>query len=486
MSIIKETKWVAGSLYLSKFITIPCSITIARILGPTLYGNVSIIRLIISYSSFLQLGIFDGLTREIPLEIGRERNKIVDEYKKSAFSISLIVSALGSTALLLYALYNNSYNNTINQGIKIISFAIFFGHLYGFYQYLLRAEEKFILLSKIRIAHILLTSITQVIGVLLIGINGIFYAILVINATITIVVFSCEPIKISISTINLVKPLLLSGFPMLLNGVADLLLFTIDRIMIVAFIGQRGLGLYAIAILVSSMIDFIPASLQSVVLPKLLRQNKTTNMKNEMSMLWIQPLQILSCFLPVVAGLVWICAPVGIKYILPKYIHSINAVKILIISSCFTAIIGITRNIFIVKNKQYRVLFAFLICSIIGIVLNLLFIKLNMGITGVALATCITFMILSAILLNMALKIQNQYGAISKFMIKLYFPVLLTLTCLVSLDYIFSSQQHGIGTAVLSMLGRALLFIVVEYIYIYVFHRNILRMICPQKKIYST
>ena len=82
----------------SKAVTIPCGIAIAYILGASDYGIYALIILIAQYMSYGNLGIFNGLTREVPIAKGgntlNEKKEIYDSVYTFLIFSSLLVSLI--------------------------------------------------------------------------------------------------------------------------------------------------------------------------------------------------------------------------------------------------------------------------------------------------------------------------------------------------------------------------------------------------------
>jgi O-antigen/teichoic acid export membrane protein len=435
-SIIRDAKWVGGSLYLAKLLGLPCSILTANLLGPFLFGTWRALGLIQTYAPFLQLGIFSGLLREVPFSRGKgETNKVL-AYQETGFTVSLLAAGAGTMVLFVASwVLQGHYSPLVLNGIRVMAVVVFFQHLYAFYDYLLRAEQDFLLASRAKIFYSAGGSILQVIGVLLYGINGLFLSVILINIGIALYLCRKVPIRLRVPRFGIIVGLMRSGIPMLLNGMADTLFYTVDRVIILAFLGREELGYYAIALLAASFVEFVPATFQLVLLPRITRQAGNSGSPGELSEFWLEPLYILAYVLPVMIGLGWLLAPIALVLLLPQYLPGLFAMKILMIGMCFAAIPTLTRNVFIAANKQFRVLGVFLIMGALALGLNYIFVKLGWGITGIALATSLSFLFFGILLISMALSLQGQIRELLNVMVRLYSPALAIAAILAALDF---------------------------------------------------
>ncbi len=92
---------------LGKALSIPHAIIIASVLGPTLLGLYAFFNLILSYSSYTQLGQIQSLAREVPIEYGRGNNyqvKVIRNTIFTSFSYTVIFTILG-----IWLIYLNGF-----------------------------------------------------------------------------------------------------------------------------------------------------------------------------------------------------------------------------------------------------------------------------------------------------------------------------------------------------------------------------------------
>ena len=61
-----------------KFVSIPAGIYIASQLGPSGFGLVAIVNLLLQYIGYLNLGMLGNLTREVPIAYGKKDIKEVE------------------------------------------------------------------------------------------------------------------------------------------------------------------------------------------------------------------------------------------------------------------------------------------------------------------------------------------------------------------------------------------------------------------------
>ena len=124
-----------GIIYtiLSKLVTIPFGIIIARLIGSEGYGIYAIAILIAQYLSYGNLGIFSGLTREVPISKGSAHRGQRKDIYEAVFSFLLISSLVISLIFLLLSSGSFLPFDTMDINIAIFVILIFLsGNIEGF------------------------------------------------------------------------------------------------------------------------------------------------------------------------------------------------------------------------------------------------------------------------------------------------------------------------------------------------------------------
>jgi O-antigen/teichoic acid export membrane protein len=404
--IISDTKNYVLSMYIAKLVSFPCGIITARWLGPLLYGTWNAVKIILTYTPFLQLGISSGVKREVPILKGALKSDDIETIKESAANAIFIISLIFLICLIISTFFlGGIFSPLIINGLRIVGFIAFFNLSETFFINLLEAEGTFSFSIRVNILKNVFTGVAQVILVVLFGIYGVFAAVFLGAMLAYLYLRSKVNIKLNFFCIKLqaIKNLMKPGVPMLLIGIAHTFFYAADRLVILSTLGKKALGIYAIALLVSTFLEFIPSALFRVLLPNVLERIGKDKKVLESKKIWFNPAMVLSYVMPVLTGIVWIVAPVLVQYVLPKYVDGIGALKVLSVSVYFLALISVYRIFFIGLNKHYSILFMYIPLLAVNVGLSLSLVWLGMGIFGVALATLISCFLLSNIMLGYSL-----------------------------------------------------------------------------------
>ncbi|MBQ3133434.1 MAG: flippase [Clostridia bacterium] len=186
------------------------------------------------------------------------------------------------------------------------------------------------------------------------------------------------------------------SYHFILSGLMVAIYGQIDKIMIGQSMGDIDVGLYSVAVTISSMWVFIPTAIINSFRPKIMETKESGN--EELYILRLQQLY---------TGVIWLCLFVSlfiavlaepIVYILygAEYLGATSALRIVVWCDAFS-MIGVARNIWILsENKNKYIKYLLGMGAIVNVVLNALMIP-TIGINGAAIATLITQIVTSLI-----------------------------------------------------------------------------------------
>ena len=324
----------------------------ARLLGVEAYGQVSYILAIASLAATLSsLG-----TGNVTLVFTAKGEKILS----TTFFISLISTALAS--LILYVFFHNV------AAIFYIIGSAFFGlitsELLG-----LKAYRKYAIFSIIQ--RILMVGLS--IGLyFLIGIDGIIMGIGLSFIPFVYRIFtSLKESKINFSFLKTKLPFMMNAYTLDLRGAFA---GSMDKLIIVPFLGFFALGNYQLGIQIFSIMMIIPQIVYQYILP----HDSKGERKNKLKIITI----IVSCCLAVLAI---VLSPILMPLLFPEFSDAIVVIQIISISTIPNSIVLMYLSKYL-GNEKNRIMIIgtgiYLAIQITGIlVLGHLF-----GINGIALA----------------------------------------------------------------------------------------------------
>lgn len=208
---------------------------------------------------------------------------------------------------------------------------------------------------------------------------------------------SGQDLKAWRSSLPRAKKLLTESWPLIVSGIAIYVYSTIDQVMLGSFNQTVQLGIYAAAVKISQIFDFIPSIMQISFFPKL------TEAKSQGESEYIKKFQAYFD-LTLILWLV-VAIPVSLlsNYVVhflygDKYAASATVLSIYVWAQ-FGSGFGVARNAFImIEGKAHNELYLTFIGALLNIILNWYLIP-KYGAIGATVATLITYFVV-AVLLN--------------------------------------------------------------------------------------
>ena len=251
------------------------------------------------------------------------------------------------------------------------------------------------------------------------------------------------------------------GFPMFVLIASALVMRSLDRLIILRYLGNRDFGFYSISMMAMTFLLYMPDAVTYVMYPRLLRQfDEDGRDPQGIRDLAERFMRISSLIVPAFSAIVFLAAMPVVELLLPKFVPGVGALQAL----CFGAIglgFGNFASVVLMTLGRQTMLMPTAFVSIaIGAALDLTAIKLGYGITGVAWATLATYAINGAILLSMALtglglSGRGMLAAIGRLFLPLGFAIGLAW----GLEHFLPGADASLWQRMLRMLGSMMLFV---------------------------
>lgn len=399
----------------------------ARILGPNLFGLWNGLQLILVYGTNSHLGILHAIAREIPLSRGRGDLDLVPRLARVSMTFSLLASLV--LAVIIFAIGAVLPSSQIESGaLKLLAAVLVVQQLFMAFQFLFRAEDNFALLSKVLAAAATIELVSSVTFVYFYGLYGIFYGFLATGAAIIAMCLYAERRVLTRLELDLrlAIPLIRIGFPIMLTVLASSLLTTIDRLMIIKFLGNEALGYYAIGPLAIMAIRYVPATINQVMYPKFGERFGATGDPRSLSGFVRVPTLITAYVMAGVLGAAVLALPL-VALLLPKYTPGLRAARILFAGFYFFSLTGSCTNLLLTINRQVQVLVALLLAVLVAVGLAGLALGFGLGIEGVALAMGVAYLLFAVGYMGFTVRRYLGYGAgtLISFLRRLLVPLFL-------------------------------------------------------------
>lgn len=418
------------------------SVYVKIYLTPFEYGIYSTCLLFQSYMFYIQLGSLNSFNRDYPQLIGNENHKKSKSYRDSTFSF-LIFAVINLILLnIVFLLVNNSNNSKLLYGIFLCSIITSASLIENFLESRVRIECGFKFTSFVIIFKLL----SVFVGVFLIHRIGYYVLYIVpIGSSIIGIFFyykkGLSDIHFSVD-IKLIKTIVFSGIPLLINNLIWTLVNSIDKYVILWFIDIEALGLYSIAQMAFSYMMLIPNALSQlfyVNLGKIYGATKSTVKLNNTACVY-------SFFIAIFIGLLVIVSYYfigpAVDFVIPNYSQGVKSAQIILLGLALYSPTFINGNILTILKKNTALLSGSIYLCIVNLFLSVFLVVIfGPTIENIAIGTVISYLI-RTIILMFQLKRNAGYSMLS-FIEMSIFPIFIIISPCLSFYYVLDNKLVG-------------------------------------------
>lgn len=422
------------------------SFSIRHYLGPFSMGLYSELMLGLQYAKFHHLGVMNTLEREIPFYRGKKDSSRVEEVKKTSFLFIVSSSLIISGILAFACLIDHEYQTALFLVAMLISVETGV----SFYETLLQSYKQFKVWGTLIVFSALIDLILKLFFVSQFGLHGLLFSMILTGFFTWVLYLKWGEHSIDFTVpfrfkemIRLVKV----GIPLLVFRLLYSLSSSIDRFIIMIFLGRMALGYYSVVTMVSNCFTLIPKFSFKTFFPHIMETFGRSGNVHSLKEYLIIPHQVLGCFFAVLLGICILTLPFFIHTLLPRFEQSIFASQIIVIATFFSSFIYTWNMLFMVLYKQKQLATLYGIGTAITFVTNLFFMFfIEKSIEGVAYATLLSQILFTSFLI---IRGYQHYSQKVKdhvvLLLHLYFPVIFILvawfqTALFSMSHTFQNN----------------------------------------------
>jgi len=382
--------------YISRF---SVNLFAAHWLGPSTYGTWNSFSLVLTYTPLLTLGTINAMNRNVPLLIGKGEIETAQYVMKVTLSVTLGISTvIGIIATFLSICL---WRSPTAHLVASFCMLLISQQLYLYLQTWLKCSINFFNMSYQQLLYAILSLPIVSLGVFLKGLDGYIWGqtLVTIAICVWIVCTMKAPFSLGFDW-QIFSNLIRDGFPILAAGTLYGLLTTVDRLVIVTYMGTQHLGYYSLAIMLSSVLQILPMAVGQQMYTRMARRfGESSDTTALQTMVIQQSVFSVVITLPVIA-VVYIGLPWFVKNFLPDYLPGVEAAQYILLGFACLPFSGGIANFLNVVNKQSY----YLIVQAIGIVLNFLLVvtlvKAGMGLVGVSIGVSLALFLYTVMLIT--------------------------------------------------------------------------------------
>lgn len=462
LNVFSEQFIYVSATILSSGVHFLYSILVKMKIEPIEYGIYSTCILLQTYMVYLQLGTLNAFNRDYPQLIGANKQEEAKRYRDTVFSFLLIVFSVAIMIItVLIFIFKEMFDLDERYVFGLIFCAIITGLtiIENFGNYRRRIDGGFSFVSYIT----LLELVAVPLGLVLVRLLGYYsiYVTSIVSMLIGIIAYyrsSYADVTFGVDK-RIVKDILISGMPLLINGLIWTVVNSVDKFVILGFINTEALGLYSIAQNAFSYMVLIPSAMSQLFYVKMGKCYGEEKNVKKLYNISLKYTCILTFITSVIALFAFYLFPMLVEVIMPQYAAGIPSAQILIIGVSIYAATMVNGNILTILKKNRIIVINSILMCIFNAVCSVLLVSIfEAKIEYVAIGTSLSYTIVAIFILCQIRKCTDcSVGSLLKGSV---FPICIALLPGV---LIYNTGINKIIGLVLSLIFVALVFFAVNY-----------------------
>jgi O-antigen/teichoic acid export membrane protein len=392
---VAEVTGYAGALYAARAAMILRAFILGRMLGPASYGVVSAFVTFLAYANYLDLGLFHGLNREVPMAVGGGRSEDARRFVAAARAGTL-ASGLAAAAVIL-AIAGFQFAGVVPGSWWFtlpFAAAVFLQMWVGLPNAVCYAEKRFALQAKATTSAAVTDLVSGIAGALILGVPGVL-ATSVLAPMVQGAVLARgfgRPMR-PLWDWSLIRNLVKIGVPIELMWLAQMNIVGIDKVVVLLGLDVKALGYYSIASLGGVLVSIGPNALSQTLAPRVLERFGRDGHGRDAVRLTMVGQDLSAGVAAVLIAGSLVVVPWAVRTLLPEYAPGIPAAEVLIVATGFLACVHPISTYMVGHGRQTGVAIAYVTAAAFNILIDAGFIAAGLGITGVALGSLVTYLL---------------------------------------------------------------------------------------------
>ncbi|MEI8372049.1 MAG: oligosaccharide flippase family protein [Planctomycetota bacterium] len=320
---------LAGGNVISMMLRMVGGILQARCVLPAVLGKFNSIGLVMGYAPFLQIGILNGINRELPYFIGKGNRQRVNELAAAAQAWALAVGGIVGIALVgvgCWQLAHGEWELAAGWFTNAILAILLFYNTY-YLQMTYRTGHDF---ARLAMSGVIENTVALALVALVALLN--FYG-LCLRALLSASVGVCflyywRPLRVGPRWNGRhLMHLLVIGAPIFIVGQIYAWWTVLNSTLVFVYLGEQGLGLYAMVLVAAGALELLPIAVSQVLYPRMAEHYGRTGRLGDLIRMSIKPtlFSVIGIISVIVVG--WFAVEPVIRFILPDYVDAVPAIR---------------------------------------------------------------------------------------------------------------------------------------------------------------
>ncbi len=423
-ALFKDLAMLSTGKYISFLVMLVRGFVIPKLLDPTLFGVWRSLLIITDFSRVGHLGTISALTREVPFHLGKSDTKSLARIRNVGFTSSVLSAGLISSGILASSFFVSSPLIALClrwfAALVLVQQVILFADTY------LSGCKEFGFLSRINIFRSIATAVFSIGLAWRYGLSGLIWGTVLTTALILFLFM--KKLKFAVrfefpwsTVVQLVK----IGFPLLSTGILYNVLNSIDKLMVIRWLGTTEMGYYALGLTIVSFVFQLAYTFSQVVSPRLIERYSHKEQVDDVRAYVMKPLLGLGFGMPVILGGCYFASGFLYSVYLPDYFPGLTSLRVLLMGMYFGTLWVCLISFFLSLKKQAKIIPVYIAAIVVNAVLNYGFIHAGYGITGVAVGTSLANCFFSVVLIGYAVShFYKRWSEYVRLFVQLLLPFL--------------------------------------------------------------
>jgi len=339
----------------------------ARLVEPAVFGMFNSFGLVIGYLPFLQIGVFNGLARDLPYYLGKGDKRRAEDLSAAAFGFSALVGGAVMLALCVLAVVfavRGAWDEA--SGWVTVAFGgMFYFLCSGYLQSTYRTTGDFVRLTMVTVVE-QAASLVLLLAVLAFGFYGLCMRSIASVLVAMVLFWWWRPMPVR-PTLKLepLKRLTKTGVPLFTVSQLNAWWEVANRTLILALMGREALGLYGLAIVGIPAFRILPKAVSQITAPRMAQDFGKDQRVRPLVRSMIRPTAFLFLAMIPITVTAWLVLPHAVRLLLPKYSEGIDATQWALLPAFFTSLNPMIGVLNVAKKNHL-----YFVCLLLGIGVN--------------------------------------------------------------------------------------------------------------------
>ncbi len=402
--LLRDTMLFTATQYVVRMLMMLRGVIAARLLSPASYGAWNALQLVLDYGANAPLGTQQGLDQAVPARIVDGRpGPLRALLAGGLFNILVLSFAYAAYVQMYFTRRPGDIRDFWGAGgIALALVCVLLINVSNYHTTVLRSRGD---IRGVSNWFVLQGAIGALLGLGLVpwlGAWGLLVGWAVANLVALAYARWRYPEELAVwpaprdECVQLVR----AGFPIFLYFFSTMVMRTIDRLVVLRFLGAESLGYYGIAVMVLSLLLYLPDSVSYVLYPRLLTEYRAAGddpaaIRDRV----VRVVRLVALLMPLLGGVAFLLARQLLLVLLPDYLAGASAVRVLCFAAAALALASIGSITLMTLRRQVQLAGIALLVTVFGVAANIAVLRAGFGLQGVAFATLGTYGVYGGMLL---------------------------------------------------------------------------------------